>query len=82
MTCTAIRDASPGNALLTAGDTWLSNTVAEIVSSQAYSNNGAIFVTWDEGEGGDGPIGMIVLSPLAKGAGIPTRSTTRTVPRC
>jgi PKD repeat protein len=58
-----------GNALLTAGDTWLSNTVAEIVSSQAYSNNGVIFVTWDEGEGGDGPIGMIVLSPLAKGAG-------------
>ncbi|MGD0059158.1 MAG: alkaline phosphatase family protein [Verrucomicrobiia bacterium] len=58
-----------GNALLTAGDTWLSNTVAEIVSSQAYSNNGVIFVTWDEGEGGDGPIGMIVISPLAKGGG-------------
>jgi len=58
-----------GNALLTAGDTWLSNTVAEIVSSQAYSNNGVIFVTWDEGEGGDGPVGMIVLSPLAKGGG-------------
>ncbi len=58
-----------GNALLTAGDTWLSNTVAEITSSQAYSNNGVIFVTWDEGEGEDGPIGMIVLSPLAKGGG-------------
>jgi PKD repeat protein len=58
-----------GNALLTAGDTWLSNTVAEIMGSQAYSNNGAIFVTWDEGEGGDGPIGMIVVSPLAKGGG-------------
>jgi len=58
-----------GNALITAGDTWLSNTVATIVSSQAYSNNGAIFITWDEGEGEDGPIGMIVLSPLAKGGG-------------
>ncbi|HXI84024.1 MAG TPA: alkaline phosphatase family protein [Verrucomicrobiae bacterium] len=58
-----------GNALITAGDTWLSNTVAAIVSSQAYSNNGVIFVTWDEGEGGDGPIGMIVLSSLAKGGG-------------
>src|ERR1017187_8841171 len=58
-----------GNALLTAGDTWLSNTVATIVSSQAYSNNGVIFITWDEGEGEDGPIGMIVLSPLAKGGG-------------
>ncbi|HTS17947.1 MAG TPA: alkaline phosphatase family protein [Verrucomicrobiae bacterium] len=58
-----------GNALITQADTWLSNTVATIVSSQAYSNNGAIFVTWDEGEGGDGPIGMIVLSPLARGGG-------------
>ena len=28
-----------------------------------------IFVTWDEGEGEDGPIGMIVMSPLAKGGG-------------
>ena len=58
-----------GNALITAGDTWLSNTIATITSSQAYSNNGVIFVTWDEGEGGDGPIGMIVMSPLAKGGG-------------
>ena len=58
-----------GNALITQGDTWLSNTVSMILSSQAYSNNGAIFITWDEGEGGDGPIGMIVLSPLARGGG-------------
>jgi len=26
-------------------------------------------ITWDEGEGGDGPIGMIVLSSFAKGNG-------------
>ena len=39
------------------------------MSSQAYSNNGAIFITWDEAATGDGPIGMIVLSPLAKGHG-------------
>ena len=58
-----------GNALITQGDTWLSNTVSTIMSSQAYSNNGAIFITWDQGEGGDGPIGMILLSPLAKGGG-------------
>ena len=32
-------------------------------------NGGTVFITWDEGEGGDGPIGMIVLSPDAKGAG-------------
>ncbi len=58
-----------GNALITAGDTWLSNNIPIIMNSQAYSNNGVIFVTWDEGEGGDGPIGMIVISPLAKGGG-------------
>jgi PKD repeat protein len=58
-----------GNALVTAGDTWLSENIPIIMASQAYSNNGVIFITWDEGEGGDGPIGMIVLSPLAKGGG-------------
>jgi hypothetical protein len=26
----------------------------------------ALIVTWDEGSGGDGPIGMIVASPFAK----------------
>ena len=58
-----------GNALITQGDTWLSNTVSTILSSQAYSNNGVIFITWDQGQGGNGPIGMIVLSPWAKGGG-------------
>ena len=28
-----------------------------------------MFLTWDEGDKADGPIGMIVLSPLAKGKG-------------
>ena len=52
------------------GDAWLSHQIPKIMSSQAYSNNGAIFITWDEGAGtSDGPIGMIVLSPLAKGHG-------------
>lgn len=59
-----------GNALITQGDTWLSNTVSSILGSQAYSNNGAIFVVWDEGaSSSDGPIGMIVLSWMAKGGG-------------
>ena len=40
-----------------------------ILNSQAYQNGGVVFITWDEGEGGDGPIGMIVLSPDAKGGG-------------
>ena len=28
-----------------------------------------VFITWDEGNFSDGPIGMIVLSPFAKGNG-------------
>jgi hypothetical protein len=49
-----------------AGDTWLSQQVPMIRQSNAYKNGGAIFITWDESEGGENPIGMIVLSPLAK----------------
>jgi phosphatidylinositol-3-phosphatase len=48
------------------GDTWLSQQVPQILNSAAYKNNGALFITWDESEGGDYPIGMIALSPLAK----------------
>ena len=51
------------------GDTWLSQAVPQILQSRAYADGGALFITWDEGEGGDGPIGMIVLSPAAKGGG-------------
>ena len=47
-----------------------------ILNSTAYKQGGVLFITWDEGEGGsapgdtgDGPIGMIVLSPKAKGGG-------------
>src|SRR5437868_11990750 len=41
------------------------------MNSQAYSNNGAIFLTWDESNMPPtaSPIGMIVMSPLAKGHG-------------
>jgi len=52
------------------GDNWLAAEVPKILASQAYSNNGALFITWDEGENqGRGPIPMIVLSSLAKGGG-------------
>jgi hypothetical protein len=51
------------------GDTWLATAVPQILASQAYRNNGVLLITWDEGTAGDGPIGMIVLSPLAKGGG-------------
>jgi len=48
------------------GDTWLSTEVPKILASQAFQNNGVLLITWDESEGGDLPIGMIVLSPRAK----------------
>ncbi|HVU11076.1 MAG TPA: alkaline phosphatase family protein [Phototrophicaceae bacterium] len=48
------------------GDTWLAQAIPPIMASAAYRTNGVILITWDEGEGSDGPIGMIVLSPFAK----------------
>ncbi len=52
------------------GDTWLSNELPKIMASTEYKTAGAIFLTWDEGEGlittSDGPIGMVVISPFAK----------------
>jgi len=59
--CNDMHDCS-----VTTGDTWLSQTVPAILSSQAYADGGMVLITWDEGEGGDGPIGMIVLSPFAR----------------
>jgi len=51
------------------GDTWLSQNVPAILNSAVYMNGGALFITWDEAATGDGPVGMIVLSPFAKGKG-------------
>jgi phospholipase C len=48
------------------GDGWLSQAVPKIMASKAFQDGGAIFITWDESEGGNVPIGMIVLSPFAK----------------
>jgi phosphatidylinositol-3-phosphatase len=50
-------------------DFWLAAQVPRILSSAAYQNGGALFILWDEADIGDGPIGMIVLSPLARGGG-------------
>jgi phosphatidylinositol-3-phosphatase len=59
----------PATAEITQGDTWLQNNLPVIMASDAYKNGGAIFITWDESEGGEFPIGMIVISPFAKGHG-------------
>jgi hypothetical protein len=65
--CDDMHDKCKGNAI-EHGDTWLSNNVPAILSSAAYQT-GVLFITWDEAATGDGPIGMIVLSPFAKGHG-------------
>lgn len=52
------------------GDNFLKQIVPQIEASQAYQNNGAIVIWWDESENGDGStntIGEIVISKLAKG---------------
>lgn len=49
-------------------DAWLAAEVPAILNSQAWSNNGALFITWDESFD-DSPIGMIVLSPLIRSGG-------------
>src|SRR5206468_13035290 len=67
---TDMHDACPPlNDPVQQADAWLSTEVPKILASQAYARNGALFVLWDEGDTGDGPIGMIVLSPKAKGGG-------------
>lgn len=48
------------------GDDWLSRELPTILGSRAYESGGAIFLTWDESENGELPIGMIVLSPFVK----------------
>jgi len=68
--CNDMHDAcAPLNDPAQQGDTWLSTEVPKILASQAYANDGALFILWDEAVTGDGPIGMIVLSPKAKGGG-------------
>ena len=65
----------PVGNMIKQGDDWLATWVPRILASPAYRQNGVLFITWDEAEsteqcpGADCPIGMIVLSPLAKGGG-------------
>ncbi len=58
------------------GDDWLRTWMPRILNSPAYKNGGVVFITWDEAwfsplscPRSNCPIGMIVLSPLAKGGG-------------
>jgi hypothetical protein len=57
---------APTNNSIKQGDNWLSTELPKLFASAAYQKGATILVTWDEGEGGDGPIGMIVLGKNAK----------------
>jgi hypothetical protein len=54
-------------------DTWLKQNVPLILESDQYKQGGALFIIWDEAEDSgafsDGPVGMFLLSPFAKGGG-------------
>ena len=56
---------------ITTGALWLAAEIPKIMQSPAYANNGALLITWDESTlpPTQVPIGMIVISPLAKGGG-------------
>src|SRR5260221_4608499 len=67
--CNDMHDScGPLNNPIRQGDTWLSQNLPAILDSAAYRTGGAVFVTWDEGDLSDGPIGMIVLWPFSKGS--------------
>jgi hypothetical protein len=52
-------DFSQVPALITAGDSFLLNTVSAIMTSRAWTGNSVIFVTWDESDfTGTGPSGF------------------------
>ena len=61
-------------------DTWLKQNVPLITESAEYKAGGALFIIWDEAEDSgaysDGPIGMFLLSPFAKGGGRKPYSNT------
>jgi phosphatidylinositol-3-phosphatase len=57
---------APTNDSIKQGDTWLSQELPKILGSSAYQNGATVLITWDEGEGGDGPIGMIALGKSVK----------------
>jgi hypothetical protein len=67
-------------AALQASDAWLSTEVPKILASQAYQQNGVLFITWDEAEGRNGDSGdqvpMIVVSPKLKSAGYKSNTAT------
>ena len=67
-------DAAEADDNTRRSDEWLRQNVPLITNSVEYKRAGALFIIWDEAEDSgkfsDGPIGMFILSPFAKGRGI------------
>jgi phosphatidylinositol-3-phosphatase len=62
--CNDMHDCS-----VSTGDNWLRSEVPKILASPAWQQNGALFITFDEGSsstGGGGHISTLLISPLAK----------------
>ena len=68
---------SSNNQLITAGDTWLSTNLANVITSNWFKQNGTVIITWDEGttgktcckQPGGGHIATVVISSNNKGLG-------------
>ncbi len=59
---------------VTNGDDWLAGQLPAILASQAFQDGGILFIVWDEDDDSgafvkDAPIGLWVISPLAKQGG-------------
>ncbi|HEU5334527.1 MAG TPA: alkaline phosphatase family protein [Terriglobales bacterium] len=68
--CNDMHDRCPPvNNEIAQGDRWLAANLPIILNSKAYREGGVVFITWDEAALADGPIGMVVVSPFAKGQG-------------
>lgn len=57
------------NCSVKKGDRWLSKQIPLILHSKAYKKGGIILLTWDEGTSGTSTIGIVMVSPFAKGHG-------------
>jgi hypothetical protein len=65
-----VNDMHDGSPAL--GGDWLQTNIDPIINKDSPDHNpdiyahAALFVLWDEGDAGDGPIGMLIASPFAK----------------
>jgi hypothetical protein len=56
---------------VTNGDTWLSQNLPAVLASSDFTDNGIVFIVWDEGSLSLSPnqVPFFLLSPLAKHGG-------------